>query len=192
MNNDYKDSKILRSIAKERYFFELERKEKINENLSIPIGLLTLASGLLITFSDFISSYEFEKISILFKICASLYIVLLSMDFYFIIKCFFMQYTYILLPKGWVKQFADLKNHYKNKSIDLDNEIEKDLLGQYSEYAEKNSESNDIKVSYLVRVKFVLSLILIVGFFSLVAQYFDKNSLTEKEQEIGVYILKKE
>ncbi len=171
-------------IAKERYCFEMERKEQISSFLSLPLGIITILSGLFLNFGNFIKSCGIHNIPFIFYIFLILFLIMWLFSIISLIPCLFQKYTYLLTPDGWLQYKNDLIEYYhKNNETDVDNKIIDDLkdniLKQYIDYAEANAASNDKKAYYLTRSKTFIIFTAFLGIICVSIQYSRNYTLPE-------------
>jgi len=145
-------------IYKEHYFYELERRESLNNSLSFPVGLITLIASVLFVLSEKISAPlgTAELVMVLFLcLCA----VCLVCATFFLIKAFW-GYTYRYMPlAAELHQYkVDLFRFYESQGMsrplaeaNASDEFSKDLDFRYAEDGRTNSLNNDKKSSQIFR-----------------------------------------
>jgi len=186
--------KSLAEHFSERYYFELERKEKINANISIYFGVTALLVGAFIKLLDFLTQYKLKDINCLFWIFLILFLVCLIVSSIYLIKSLFQNYQYVITPYKWIIQARKLIKHYKkyNEDSKLENDIQIDITGQYAEYAERNSFSNDMKSGNLAYAKKWLIATLVFTLFGYASMYRDKIRIKKISEDLKVKITNKQ
>ncbi len=166
--------KELLSIFERRYYSEIERKDKINSSMSIPIAILAPIVGFY--------GYNISNVKIIFctigSIVSSLLFIFLSLFLILSIIMVFktlVGYEYGYLPyllKAW-EHLNDLDQYYKQDYFklvgkDTDELFKADfydfILSAYIKYTDMNIRSNisKLRFRYLAHVSIFISFILTV------------------------------
>jgi len=178
----------------DRYYFELERKEQINANISVYFGVAALLVGAFIKLLDFLPQYELKDINVLFWFILFIFLSCLIISSIYLIKSLFKNYQYVITPYKWIKHAYKTVEYYKEYNVDskLEVDFKIDLTGQYAEYAEKNSFSNDMKSSNLANAKKWLVATLVFAIFGYTLMYMDKIKLKKISENLKVKIINKQ
>ncbi len=193
--DEIRNCETLKNHFRDRYYFELERKEKINASISIYFGITVLSVGAFIRLLDFIPQYDFEKINYFFWFFLFIFLICLITSSVFLIKSLFKNYQYVITPYKWIEHAKNTIKYYEKYSIqepNLEKDIQDDLTGQYAEYAEHNSISNDNKLTDIAIAKKWLVITLIVALLGFSSMYVDKFRLEKKSEDIKVKIMNKQ
>lgn len=180
-----KTNEILFEIAKERYLFEMEHKDQINNYLSLPLGVLALLGGLFINSGNFIKDIGYNNISLLYYIILLIYCAGWITSIIFLALCFLKKYKYILTPDGWVDLKNDLVNYYNKQDIEytdemIEDDIKSNLLKQYIDSSYINSWSNYTKNALLTKAKIFILITACIGLPLIgVENYYKIKSKTE-------------
>lgn len=184
MNSDER-SKLYEKL----YIHELERKEKINTRLNLPLAISVGLIGLL-SFIINNAPLQFDSHwAYLFWFMFSASVISLIFAFYFFKQCWF-GHTDQLIPtaKDIEKYYITLQNHYSNYPCSYSNrdkEFKSFLKTSYRNYATKNAINNDERSFKLYYTTVALTCALVFAFFALVPHQLynieKNNSKTAKE-----------
>ncbi|WP_041361944.1 hypothetical protein [Methylovorus sp. MP688] len=148
----------LRELYQTHYFYETDRRDQINNSLTIPLGVISLVSGAFLVIA--------REIDYPFNISETIQLYLLGLTAVsLILAAIFMGraywgYGYAHMPRAEeIRQYCEnLKIHYisQNYTIDdanklADEETLEYVESQYSVNAELNAENNDIKSANLFK-----------------------------------------
>lgn len=75
------------ALHKESYYFEIERKDKLNSSLSFPVGIIALMAGAVSVMSKAVSLPPSDSQKILI-------VLLLLAGFCLVISCYYLVRTY--------------------------------------------------------------------------------------------------
>ncbi len=148
----------LRKLYKNHYFYEIERRDQINNSLTIPLGVISLVSGAFLVIAKKID-YPFNTSEIIQLNLLGLTAVTLILAAIFIGRAYW-GYGYAHMPRSEeIRQYCDnLKNYYINQGCNVDDSnklADKETLqyidSQYSVNAEQNAKNNDIKSANLFK-----------------------------------------
>ena len=179
--------KKLLEYAQERYLWEHERKNQINNAVTIPLGIIIVQIGSL---SYFIANFpEYFNKAIYYIYIGSLSFSLLSIVIsliFFILHQVGYTYAYISKPTEAKKYVDEYKDYYVKLNTEIDDEkisseIDMFRLNQYIDASEKNIKNNNKKVYFyrLLLVASIVSTLLMVITLS-ISLKLDKNSLPTK------------
>ena len=150
---------MLLEFAKEQYFHEADRRDKLTSSTTIPIGAATI----IITSA----SYSLEKISLPINVFHTtsfvffIYLFVAMFYFFWEMSTFFGEYTY-----RYIGLYTEMRDHHQRllafytQSGNVnstarqvaDQELENDLVNEYCECATHNALSNDNKSGHLHRM----------------------------------------
>lgn len=186
--------KYIFDVIKDLYIFELEAKDRINNKVTIPIGIVTLLIGALFFLSKNLSDIKMNSLGILFFIFFAASTVSIIVIIIFIVLSYY-NYKYRTLPyekkldleSKEVAQYYELnyEEYFSKNGIskeDLIKEsIKKRLYNHYLKATESNRNLNNKKNKYLRYSGYtiVIALILLSGSF-----IFHQLSFNEKPTEI--------
>jgi hypothetical protein len=139
-------------LYKEHYFFEINRRDQLTSQLSIPIGILTILGGL--------GAYLANTISICSKDMKIVFIAILAIStLFFIITIYYLirsyygyTYRYIPTPKeidDYRKQLKEYHERVGNSEEQVIIEIKEFLTERYAISTHKNTWNNDSKSGFL-------------------------------------------
>ncbi|MFA6201376.1 MAG: hypothetical protein WC679_13325 [Bacteroidales bacterium] len=177
------ENKLL-EYAQERYLWEHERKNQINNSVTIPLGIIAVQIG---SISYFIANFpEYVDKTIYYIYISAFSLSLLSIIaslVIFVLHQIGYTYAYISKPVETKKYLDDYKEYYKKLNADIDDEkisseIDMLKLNQYIDASEINIKSNNKKV-YFYRLLLITSIIstLLMVFTLSISLKLDKNSV---------------
>jgi len=156
--------KTLLDISEETYYFELERKEKINSRLTMLLTIFFFLMGGLGFFLQHID-YGFDTIFFFALLLPALIIIILEL--YFLIRILYF-YKYAYLPKlsETAKYYRDVEKYYEDPYFSKVSKEEKEdrikkkfedyIIESYIKCSDINISNNDKKNMYLVRAFYPL------------------------------------
>lgn len=148
----------LREFYQTHYFHEADRRDQINNSLTIPLGVISLVSGAFSVIAKEID-YPFNTSEIIQLHFLGLTAVALILAAVFMGRAYW-GYGYAHMPRTEeIRQYGEsLKKHYisQNYSEDdatkqADEETLQYIDSQYSVNTEQNAENNDIKSANLFK-----------------------------------------
>jgi len=153
MNNE-------KELLKERYYQELERKDRFSDNLSFPTTMISLLIGALLYIVKNLSYINEGTIKNIFYFLFFCLIFSLIAAFYFLIKSTFnYDWQWLPLQKELKEDWDNLVEYYKDEHFKeytdiqitscLNNDFEDILEKHYRDSLEKNLTNNDSKAKYL-------------------------------------------
>lgn len=174
--HDLEEECLAYKLIKERYCFELQRKNELNNIVSIPAALI---SGI-VAFIAFICSSFPEKNDSDLWICFCIFLVLSVFGFIVILILFFKhqfgrKYEYVSSPQDLYDYEKNCESTIKNAGLDISypkiNSLICDFMfQQYVECAEANKRNNKEKNDYYRR----LMLTIVVTLFFLTIAFVCK------------------
>lgn len=135
-------------IFKERFYFEINRQDRLKSNLSIPLSLLVLVFGIIVFYLKHLYLFiKIDLVSIFFYMTLSISIFLVLFVIYYLIKSFYnYKYSYLPEPREMKKYIDDLGRYYQkngNNMSEFENEVKEQMESWYLEGAQKNMLNND-------------------------------------------------
>ena len=179
-----------KELFKDMYYFELDRKEKLNSKVNLPITITILICGAIVYFSKSINMFGIDLISILFWFFYAGLLISTIITVYYICKSFYdYPYEYIPTASDFENDINNLQEYYEDPYFDdiekdkkqelLQNDINKLIADNYKKCIDKNIISNDLKTEYLLRssagiIVTIIALILCsIPFFLKLNEYSD-------------------
>ena len=169
--------KYLEELFKHMYYLELERKESIYNNLSLPIGVTTLLIGVGAYYAQNFPSLKIEFWPLFFIILYALFILSLIFTGYFLGRVIWKYtYAYISTSKELNEDTLQLMKYYEyyppsNDSSKIDSHVVDNLrirlISQYVTCCYRNTQNNDAKIGYRARAHISL----IIATFLLVCSF---------------------
>jgi hypothetical protein len=183
-------NKYTEKLFRDMYWKEFDRKDKINANLSLPAGILTVLAGVE---AFYMQNFPFPKwtlCTISFVVLSVALFISIAFAVYYFIRAYHLGYAYGYIPNAEeiAKYASDLKKYYESiQSTDIDEKVENDLrvflTAEYSKYGTINTQNNDEKSKYLHHANIAISISLIFLFLSLFPFYIVYHS-TSKIQKV--------
>jgi|WetSurMetagenome_2_1015567.scaffolds.fasta_scaffold108616_2 hypothetical protein len=167
----------LHEIGKERYLFEMERKDKVTESISFPLGIVCLIGGTFIFIGDFIIKIGINKLGMIFTLLAICFTLTWLASILSLLPCLFQKYYFVQTPFIWKEYKDNLLTYYISKKEEInddviDSDIRNGITRQYIEYAHLNSISNDNKSKWIIKSRLLIltsaifsATIILFGFF---------------------------
>lgn len=169
-----------------QYNQELDRKEKINARLNLPLAISVALIGLL---SYLIKSAPLElnsNWSYLFWLLFLSSITSIFFAFYYFRQCWF-GHTDQLIPTADVIEnyYVSLLNHYSkypNSSKNIENEFKEFIKNSFMNYATTNATNNDKRSFKLYKTTVSLTFSLVFAFFSLIPHTLHNLNVNTENQ----------
>lgn len=187
-------SKYTEELFKDMYWKELDRKDRINSNLTLPAGILTVLAGVGAYYIQHFPSPQWELWTISFVVLSLFLCITIVFAVYYFSRAYHLgsAYGYIPTPKEIAQYILDLKNYYASiKEPNIDELVEDDLriflVSKYSEFGTMNTQNNDEKSKYLHRSNVMISISLVILFFSLFPFYmvYHSDSKMQKSEIVN-------
>lgn len=166
-------------ILKEEYYHQIQQKQQINTNASIPIGILGLIIGGYVYLINNLNDIPYEKLFIMFTVLC-IFSGCVLFNCYFLIRVLWRnQYSYLETAqkrfgykKVLEKHYDDNETWYKKhkypfKEHFVEEKFEKYLCEKYVECIDQNFETNKKRICYLRKASTCLVVTLIVGCINL-------------------------
>lgn len=170
--------------AKERYNWEHERKNQLNNMISIPLGIITAIVGFIAYFFNNLPQNRTNLQTFLFYIFfASSIIALINCIRFFYLHQTGYKYAYISDPQDMRNYEDRMKTYYKEqeeKNIDekIENELNETLYQQYIDGTQKNIHNNEKKI----RIYRDLIISVLINIFLLAVTFGIRLNLPNKEE----------
>jgi hypothetical protein len=141
---------------KEAYFFQFERREKINGRTGILLAIVTLAAGIGTKYLDDLPAFDGSLFTIAFYVLLLIAVFMGAGAFVYLLKSLAQTLTwhYVPTPSDILAAVERLEKRNPPGTppvIDSLEIFETKLLRQFAEAATHNDVSNDIKNRYLLR-----------------------------------------
>lgn len=148
------EKSLVYKVVKERYFWEHERKNELNNSISIPVGIISVLIGCIAYFFN----NEPQVSNLLLFVLYWIFIFLSIVCLFFCLFCFFFHqtgytYCYISSPdklyeyeKNYIENFQ--KNNVKVDYEIINSKVSEFLYKQYVDASTKNKENNERKVKF--------------------------------------------
>jgi|GEM_PF-3131650 len=163
------------------YYYELERKENIYSSFSLPVGVTSLLFGIAIYYAQGISLAIIDLWTILFIVCYTGFFLSLICTIYFLLRALYKyRYSYLPTPQTIENYVSELRTYHlelkeynkENNPIETDELLKVDLqevlINLYIKCSERNTNNNDMKITYRHKshTSIIASLIfLLISFF---------------------------
>jgi hypothetical protein len=152
-------------FLKDRYDFELERKERLTEALTLPIGVLTVLGSVVGAMAQSFT-YKFPILTWIFVPFVVVDILAFAVCLLYLARAYHSQ-TYIYLPtlKSLYQAKRELREFYEASSMPVEDAVQEfteNLERRIIAAADANTENNDRRSSLLYRSRIVLFLILVL------------------------------
>jgi len=130
-----------KELFKDMYYFELDRKEKLNAKVNLPITIIMLICGAIVYFTRSINMFGIDLISIFFWILYAGLLISTIITVYYICRSFYdYPYEYIPTASDFEKDINNLQEYYEDPYFD---DIEKDKKGSITMCKEKEEPKNN-------------------------------------------------
>lgn len=177
------EKSLIYKVVKERYLWEHERKNEINNSISIPMGVITVLVGCLAYFFNNKPQNSNTVFYILY--CTLICFSIISLAF--CLFCFFKHqtgydYYYISSPDKLYEYEKEYIKNFDKKHVEVDYSVINDqvcnfLYEQYMNAATKNKENNERKIKYYryLIMSIMVCIVLLSGAF------WCRNNLNDQE-----------
>ena len=145
----------LQDLLKEMYHSELERRDKINEGIALPAGVLAALVGVGAYYVEKLPPGDSPTLLVVFWASLSALMLAIVVAGYFLVRTLW-NHTYALVttPGNLARYAAELEGYHKelgraelNRCIEED--LRSELLIRYARYGEINARSNHRKMRFL-------------------------------------------
>ncbi|MFT7826291.1 hypothetical protein [Priestia megaterium] len=185
------DSQQNLDYFKECYYHEFDHKDKINNRVAIPAGIVPILAA-----SDIYLINNLKDIGEYWKLWAVLFVIVYSVTlfgtlFYIFRTLYNHKYGYTATPQ----RIYDYKKSLENSGIYSEEVIKAEMLdylsSEFAKYATLNRKSNLSKIFYLRVVYYWIIAALIAGLLCIPAYTFGKNKDSEVSKVQIVNSIKK-
>lgn len=154
-------------LYKQRYYFELERKDRLGSMITIPSGIATLLFGTLTYLLSKTSLIPTRALGILFFLAVVLLFFFLVIAVYFLILSIY-GYTYCYMPSSEIiedywNELANYYNQYIEVKGDEYSHFINYLIETYCECNKNNILNNERKASLIFKANKFIVLALIAA-----------------------------
>lgn len=151
-------------FLKERYDFELQRKEQLTSALTLPVGVLSGLGGLM---AAMVRSFPHKTLwfTVPFGVAFSLDVVAFFFCLVHLARAYHRQ-KYIYLPllrelEEWEEEFRDFNSYVKGTGGDIEETFSTHLRERIIEAADRNTGNNEHRSGLLHRARVALFAVLI-------------------------------
>lgn len=164
------DKDFLLHLFGKMYYWELERKDKLNMSLALPGGIIVLIVSVIVYFLKSIPLNREGTITIIFFEALILLVISSLISIYFLVRAYFGHKIGFIFTTQEISDYhSELTDYYTSISSNsvedlvLD-DLSEELLSQYSIYTDANINTNDRKSGFLHKsiVMLICSLILLL------------------------------
>lgn len=156
----------LDDICRQSYFHEVNRRQQLNNSVSLPSGVLTLLAGAEVSIFKSTSAPYSAVDCILLGCMIFLALSLLASAISLMFSVYPRKYSYVPTPQEFQQYRDKLKNYYRNYR-DASDRAERETLqfvqDEYAEKAHKNVSLNDDRTRYLGYANSFLILSLLIA-----------------------------
>ena len=187
------EKSLVYRLVKERYLWEHERKNELNNIISIPLGLMSVFTGCLAYFFNNQPKNSNTFLFILYYISIAMSIMCLI----FCLFCFYFHqtgytYCYISSPDKLFEYEQNYIKSFRDNNVEIDYDVINEkvclfLYEQYSKAATQNKMNNEKKIKcyrYLI-ISITLCTILLGATFYLRINLEDQDILPTKIEAIS-------
>lgn len=158
-------------FCREHYFHEIERRRALASSLSLPIGVVTVLGGILITVARAIDR-PYSDLEVLFLHFVLFATIALGAAVYYLLRSHVgFTYGYIASPEAINDYRNSLTNYYRSigakvRQKKIEKEVQQFISSEYAKLADHNAEKNDLKSYYLHRANIAIVFTLIFTLLS--------------------------
>ncbi|WP_146209407.1 hypothetical protein [Coraliomargarita sinensis] len=199
MTSEFKKRQF--DFHKDYYAFELERKDKLLQQVGLALGILTVIGNLFAFFLRDFQFVEFREVHLLFYFFFSFGFLFTAISIIYLTKTLIHRFYYETIPTP--KEIQDALNECdeyntkveKAEALDTEEVFYENLIKQYSEATHRNHLSNLARYSNVfTSLRFsLIGLILLIcsfpGYQVLKKEFSIKPSTTEIKEEVKVRIM---
>lgn len=147
--------KELFEFYKESYHFELERKDRLLQQVGLAIAILTITGNLIAYFlRDFIWM-PFRELDLLFYSFFSIGGVFTAVSLYYVVRSLAHGYWYGNIPTP--KEIHDTLEEFEaynekvsqEHQVNIENEFRDNLMRQYCDYTDRNEKNNTARYGFI-------------------------------------------
>lgn len=140
------------SIYKEQYYFELQRKDHLGKELTLPVGVITLLIGAESYFTGKIDSLHPSVPHAIYGVLLILISLSIARAIYFLIRSNYGHiYEYFPTSRQTENYYRQLETYCEEngKKSDIEPSFVKYLIDTYNKCNERNTMNNDKKSAYI-------------------------------------------
>ena len=173
-------------LLKDRYDFELDRKDKLTAALALPVGVLTVLGGLTAAMAKSASTID-PILKPFFLACLLLDFVAFTACLWFLVRAYVAQiYTYLPVLAD-LKKFQDEVQEYSRAMAggeteaqeDFDRELERRIIAA----ADANTKSNDRRSGWMHWSRVLLLVVLVFTYLAGLIYIVDQARLFMPPQQ---------
>ena len=183
--------KRLVEFYKERYGAEADRREKSTERLSFSLLILSIIANICLTYLDNLPSFGRDAITIIFYIGLLLAMGCGGLAIYFYIRSLVSGYKFWHLPtpleiSKYLEKLQAYNITHPDKAMDMENEFEESLAGQYKNFASKNAALNDRRSIYIYKTSLCSVIAIIILLLCAPLFFYKKHLMTKPPQQVQI------
>lgn len=184
------------NLIKERYYHELDQRDRISQRTSMPIAIITLLLGGAFSLFEKLPTLQKGHYYGTFIVFFVFFTISLFISIYSLFRSLW-GYRYLYLPKAkviddficyWETYYDNNIEYYQQERISKKDLVEeatnKKLYDLYIECTDQNIESNEKKVRWLFFVGFALLSAIIFGSVSLYPYYKSLDNIEVQKVEL--------
>ncbi len=199
MKNDFLEK--LFEFYKDIYFYELERKDKLLQQVGLAIAILTIIGNLIGYFLKGFCLVEFLWSDLPFYSCFIVGLIFTVISFWFVVSSlsYGFYYGYISTPKEIQNALTQIDSYNETVTgkdvIDGENAFYINTIDQFTEYADRNFKNNTKRYGYIFwgfryAIFALIALILAFPGYQLLNKRFPGNATTVNiKDEVKVKIM---
>jgi len=164
-------------FLKNRYDYELQRKEQLTAALTLPVGVLTVLGGAVVamartfSYSSVPLAWGFD--SLLLMVCVAFLTCLVQL-----VRAYHRQ-TYVYLPllrelDSSREEFLEFARHVDGGETDVIQAFEGQLRRRLIDAADRNTQTNDERSGFLHRARLALFGVLVLTAFAGIPYVIDQ------------------
>jgi len=199
MNNDFK--KELFEFYRQSYHFELERKDRLLQQVGLALAILTVIGNLIAYFLKDFTWVSFARLDLLFYFFFVFGVAFTSVSLYYVARSLAHGYWYgnIPTPKEIHETLEKFEVFNQSASaadkVDIESEFRENLIKQYCEYTDRNAKNNMARYGFIFTglrfsiISLILLLVAFPGHMILKSRFPDKTEKIELNEEVKIRIM---
>ncbi len=199
MNNDFK--KELFEFYRQSYHFELERKDRLLQQVGLALAILTVIGNLIAYFLKDFSWVPFNCLDLLFYSFFLSGIVSTGFSLYYVVRSLVHSYWYgnIPTPKEIHETLEKFQKFNQNASVEdkvsIEGEFRDNLIRQYCDYTDRNEKNNSARYGFIFTglrysmVSLILLLAAFPGHMILKSRFPNQIQKIELNEEVKIRIM---
>ena len=151
-------------FLKERYDYELNRKEQLTAALTLPVGVLSGLGGLMVAMAR---SFELKSpwLTVPFGVAFGVDVFAFFFCLVYLARAYHRQ-KYIYLPllkdlEGWEEEFREFNRYVEGSGGDVETTFSDHLRERIIDAADRNAANNEYRSALLHRARVALFAVLI-------------------------------